>query len=75
MYLLNMTTDSYQKGKERHQYIGIYRREEVIEIIKQRYAEKQQDNLPIFGIDKSNLNDFTTTEKDMKRMTSRYPPP
>ena len=34
-----------------------------------------QDNLPIFGIDKSSLTDFTTTEKDMKRMTSRFPPP
>jgi len=33
-----------------------------------------QDNLPIFGIDKKDLRDFTTTEKDMKRMTSRFPP-
>lgn len=33
-----------------------------------------QDNLPIFGIDKSSLTDFTTTEKDMKRMVSRFPP-
>lgn len=33
-----------------------------------------QDNLQIFGIDKSSLTDFTTTEKDMKRMVSRFPP-
>jgi hypothetical protein len=33
-----------------------------------------QDNLPIFGIDKTTLTDFTTTEKDMKRMVSRFPP-
>jgi hypothetical protein len=43
--------------------------------LKHRYAEKLQDNLPIFGIDKSSLTDFTTTEKDMKRMVSRFPPP
>ncbi len=30
--------------------------------------------MPIFGIEKSNLSDFTTTEKDMKRMVSKYPP-
>lgn len=47
----------------------------MIDILKIRYAEKMNDNLPIFGIDKSNLNDFTTTEKDMKRLQSRYPPP
>lgn len=32
------------------------------------------ENLPIFGIEKSNLTDFTTTEKDMKRGVSRFPP-
>ena len=42
--------------------------------MKHRYAEKMQDNLPIFGIDKSTLTDYTTTEKDMKRMVSRFPP-
>jgi hypothetical protein len=46
----------------------VCRRDEIVEILKIRYAEKQQDNLPIFGIDKGNLQDFTTTEKDMKRL-------
>ena len=55
-------------------YNNIYRREEIIDILKHRYAEKMQDNLPIFGIDKSTLTDYTTTEKDMKRMVSRFPP-
>lgn len=31
-------------------------------------------NLPIFGIDKPNLKDFTTTEKDLKRGQNRFPP-
>lgn len=50
------------------------RREEIIDLLKHRYAEKRQENLPIFGIEKSHLTDFTTTEKDMKRMVSRFPP-
>lgn len=43
------------------------RRDEIFEVIKQRFVEKMQVNLPIFGIAKGNLRDFTTTEKDMKR--------
>ena len=31
-------------------------------------------NLPIFGIDKANLKDFTTTEKDFKRGQNRFLP-
>jgi hypothetical protein len=30
--------------------------------------------LPIFGIEKEKLGDFTTTEKDFKKGISRYPP-
>lgn len=68
-----MTTDSSLKSKL-CKLVICYRREEIIDILKHRYAEKMQDNLQIFGIDKSSLTDFTTTEKDMKRMVSRFPP-
>lgn len=33
-----------------------------------------QVNIPIFGVQKANLREFTTTEKDMKRGYSRFPP-
>jgi Unconventional myosin tail, actin- and lipid-binding len=50
------------------------RREEIIHILKQHFAERNGINLPIFGIDKVNLSDFTTTEKDKKRGMNRFPP-
>lgn len=50
------------------------RRDEILEILKLRFIEKFKANLPIFGIPKINLRDFTTTEKDMKRGQSRFPP-
>lgn len=43
------------------------RRDEIMEVIKYRYAEKQKANLPIFGIKSQNLRGVTTTEKDMKK--------
>lgn len=30
--------------------------------------------MPIFGIEKEKLTDFTTTEKDFKRGVSKFPP-
>ncbi len=39
-----------------------------------RFVEKMQVNIPIFGVQKPNLREFTTTEKDMKRGQSKYPP-
>jgi indole-3-glycerol phosphate synthase len=42
--------------------------------LKHRFAEKINQNLPIFGIDKNNLKDFTTTEKDFKKGQNRFPP-
>jgi hypothetical protein len=66
MWVVNMTTDLCQKGISSCLYI-FYRRDEIIEVIKHRFAEKINANLPIYGIDKKDLKDFTTTEKDMKR--------
>ena len=54
--------------------ILFYRRDEIIEVLKYRYAEKLSSNLPIFGIDRNNLKEFTTTEKDFKRGQNRFPP-
>jgi hypothetical protein len=50
------------------------RRDEILDTIKTRYAEKMQINVPIFGIEKNDLRDFTTTERDAKRGISRFPP-
>lgn len=50
------------------------RRDEIINILKCHFAERNGINLPIFGVDKSNLSQFTTTEKDMKRGQSKFPP-
>ena len=64
----NMTTDSLVTSNDSHLlYTLFYRREEIIDIIKQRFVEKNNVNLQIFGIDAPNLKDFTTTEKDMKK--------
>jgi hypothetical protein len=41
------------------------RREEIIDILKYRFVETMQVNLPIFGIQKANLREFTTTETQM----------
>lgn len=50
------------------------KRDEIIYILKTHFAEKNGINLPIFGVDSSNLTQFTTTEKDAKRGQSRFPP-
>ena len=47
----------------------------MIEILKLRFLDLKRENLPIFGINKANLRDYTTTEKDMKRGQSRMPSP
>lgn len=51
------------------------KRDEIIGILKTAYAERNGINLPIFGVPRSNLLEFTTTEKDKNRGTSRFPPP
>lgn len=50
------------------------RRDEIINVLKITFAQKNGINLPIFGVEKNNLVDFTTTEKDKKRGQSRFPP-
>ncbi len=50
------------------------RRDEIIEILKQRFIEKMSLNLPIFGIPSPDLRDYTTTEKDAIKFLSRFPP-
>mmetsp|Transcript_23184 Transcript_23184/g.17611 ORF Transcript_23184/g.17611 Transcript_23184/m.17611 type:complete len:165 (+) Transcript_23184:141-635(+) len=51
------------------------KREEIIEILKLRFLEMKRQNLPIFGINKNNLVNYTTTEKDMKKGQTRFPSP
>jgi len=50
------------------------RREEILDILKIRFMEKMHQNLPIYGVSKPKLSEFTTTEKDMKRGVSKFPP-
>lgn len=50
------------------------RREEIIRVLKEHFAARNGINLPIFGVEKSTLQEFTTTEKDVKRGQSRFPP-
>lgn len=66
MYLVSMTTDSFLISND-HLGLIIARRDEIIDIIKTRFAEKLSLNLPIFGIERPNLKEFTTTERDAKR--------
>ena len=67
----SMTIGSCQIGKCSSDrwvsYIAIYRRDEIINILKNHYAERNGINLPIFGVDKANLTEFTTNERDKKR--------
>lgn len=44
-------------------------------MLKVRFIEMKKENLPIYGISKGNLKEYTTTEKDMKRGQSRAPSP
>lgn len=50
------------------------RRETIVKLLKHIIAESHSRNLPVFGISKTNLRDFTTTERDYNRGFSRYPP-
>ena len=45
-----------------------------MKILQNRFAQMMKKNLKIFHIEESNLKGFTTTEKDMKKGTDRFPP-
>ncbi len=49
------------------------RRAEVIEVLKARYKELAGRPLKLYSVKPSNLKDFTTTEKDLKKGISRIP--
>lgn len=56
-----------------YRYFSKQHRNEIVEIIKHRYAEKMDDNLTIFGINTCKLFHVSTTEKDMIKNISRIP--
>ena len=58
-----------------YDYRFVYKKRDiVVEILRARYAEKMNKNLPIFDIPEKNLKGFTTTEKDKMRGVDRNPP-
>jgi hypothetical protein len=50
------------------------KREIIIKVLQQSYADIAKKNLAIYDIPEKNLKGFTTTEKDKKRNVERYPP-
>lgn len=50
------------------------KRDLVVSLLRARYAEKMNKNLPIYDIPEKNLKGFTTTEKDKMRGVEKYPP-
>jgi len=69
---VSTTIGSYPTSKD--SLADLRRREEIISVVKRRYIEVFNKNVPIYGIDKANLRDFTTTEKDAKKGLSKFPP-
>ena len=49
-------------------------KDEIVRVIQVLYFIKNGDNLPVFGIPKQKLDEFTTTEKDMLKSRTRFPP-
>lgn len=56
-----------------YRYIST-KREQILDTIKRAYIVLKQTNCPLFGVPSKDLKDFTTTEKDMKKSVSRFPP-
>jgi len=46
----------------------------MITLLKQLFIKIKKYNLPIYGVQGTNLKEYTTTEKDAKRSVSRMPP-
>ena len=51
------------------------RREEIMDVLKRVFHFSKKQNCPVYHVTSSNLKDYTTTEKDMKKGSSRFPPP
>lgn len=45
-----------------------------MDIIKRAFISQNQKNCPVFGVMSKDLKDYTTTEKDMNKKLSRFPP-
>ena len=50
------------------------RRDEIIETIKKLFIVKKNLNLPMYHAATKDLENFTTTEKDMEKGLNRWPP-
>lgn len=50
------------------------RRDEIIEVLKKLFIVKKNANLPMYYAGTKDLENFTTTEKDMEKGVNRWPP-
>ena len=50
------------------------RREEIIKVVKEVYGEVTGRNVGVYGVEKGDLSEYTTSERDGKRGISRFPP-
>ncbi len=61
-------------GSYDYRYFAEVRRQELIDAAKLAYAEKMQNNLPVYGIDMASIKNFVTCEKLARKGVSRIPP-
>jgi len=50
------------------------KRDLILDIIKRVHIAIKGANVPVFCIGKKDLKEFTTTENDMKKQKSNFPP-
>jgi hypothetical protein len=50
------------------------RRDEIMDLLKRLCIIVNGKNVPVFTVATKDLKDFTTTESDMKKQKSRFPP-